>query len=69
MEQFLSPQEQRPLERKAAALAEIIRRAFEPPEDPDIKTLCAIAPRAVELFDLMRTGRPPDPTAAVREEP
>ncbi len=69
MEQFLPPQDQLPLERKAAALAEIIRRAFEPPEEPDLETLRAIAPRAVELFDLMRTGRRPDPTADVREEP
>ncbi len=68
MEQFLPPEEQLPLERKAAALAEIIRRAFEPPEDPDIETLRAIAPRAIGLFDLMRTGRPADPTASVREE-
>ncbi|MGH3696146.1 MAG: hypothetical protein ACRDRX_19495 [Pseudonocardiaceae bacterium] len=69
MEQFLPSQEQLPLERKAAALAEIIRRTFEPPEDPDIETLRVIAPRAVELFDVMRTGRPPDPTTVVREEP
>ena len=55
MEQFLAPDEQMPLERKAAALAEVVRRAFEPPEDPDGETLRAVAPRAVELFDLMRT--------------
>jgi AcrR family transcriptional regulator len=70
MEQFLPPDPQLPLERKAAALAEIIRRAFEPSEDPDIETLCAIAPRAVELFDLMRTGGLPEasgPTDSVRE--
>jgi AcrR family transcriptional regulator len=72
MEQFLPPDPQLPLEHKAAALAEIIRRAFEPPEDPDLDTLCAIAPRAVELFNLMRTGGPPeksDATDSVRESP
>jgi AcrR family transcriptional regulator len=72
MEQFLPPNPQLPLERKAVALAEIIRRTFEPPEDPDITTLCAIAPRAVELFDLMRTGGLPEasgPTDSVREQP
>jgi AcrR family transcriptional regulator len=70
MEQFLPPDSQLPLDRKAAALAEIIRRSFEPPEEPDIETLRAIAPRAVELFDLMRTGRPPEasgPTDSARE--
>jgi AcrR family transcriptional regulator len=58
MEQFLPPDPQLPLEHKAAALAEIIRRGFEPPVDPDIETLRAIAPRAVELFNLMRTPTP-----------
>lgn len=70
MEQFLPPDPMLPLVRKAAALAEIIRRAFEPPEDPDIETMRAIAPRVVELFDLMRTPTPSegtDPTPSARE--
>jgi len=42
------------LEHKAAALAEVIRLALEPPGEPDPNTLCAIAPRAIDLFDRMR---------------
>lgn len=68
MEPFLPPQAQLPLEGKAAALAEIIRLAFEPPGEPDPKALHAVAPRVIELFDLMRTGGQPDPTTSVREQ-
>ncbi|MGH4008976.1 MAG: hypothetical protein ACRDTH_12610 [Pseudonocardiaceae bacterium] len=50
------------LEHKAAALAEVIRLALEPPGEPDPGTLCAIAPRAIDLFDRMRAEC--DPGAA-----
>lgn len=69
MEPFLPPQGQFPLERKAAVLAEIIRLAFEPPGEPDPTALHAVAPRVIELFDLMRTGGQPDPTTSVQEQP
>jgi AcrR family transcriptional regulator len=60
LEQFQSPQGQLPVERKAAVLAEIIRLAFQPPGDPDPAALRAVAPRAIELFDLMLAQCLPD---------
>jgi AcrR family transcriptional regulator len=69
MEPFLPLQVQLPLDRKATALAEIIRLAFEPPGDPDAEVLRAIAPRAIELYDLMRAGGQPDSTNSVGEQP
>jgi AcrR family transcriptional regulator len=50
------------LEHKAAALAEVIRLALEPPGEPDPGTLCVIAPRVIDLFDRMRAEC--DPGAA-----
>ncbi len=60
------------LEHKAAALAEVIRLAFEPPGEPDPGTLCAIAPRAIELFDRMRAECDPGaatPPLELQEQP
>ncbi|HEX2288642.1 MAG TPA: helix-turn-helix domain-containing protein [Pseudonocardiaceae bacterium] len=59
-EQFLPEQLQEiSLEHKAAALAEVIRLALEPPGEPDPDTLRSIAPRAIELFDRMCVERDP----------
>lgn len=59
-EQFLPGQLQEiPLEHKAAALAEVIRLALEPPGEPDPDALRRIAPRAIELFDRMCVERDP----------
>jgi AcrR family transcriptional regulator len=68
MEPFLAPDAQPPLERKAAILAEVIRLAFALPGDPDPKALDAVAPRAIELFDLMHTRCQPDPATSVQEQ-
>jgi len=37
-----------------------VRRAFEPPGDPDPLALSAVAPRAIELFDEMRAQCEPE---------
>ncbi|MGH3782000.1 MAG: hypothetical protein ACRDRO_15620 [Pseudonocardiaceae bacterium] len=62
-EQFL-PEHLReiPLECKAAALADAIRLALEPPGEPDPATLVAIVPQVIEFFDRIRAQW--DPTAA-----
>ncbi|MGH3812109.1 MAG: TetR/AcrR family transcriptional regulator [Pseudonocardiaceae bacterium] len=72
-EQFL-PEHLRELslEHKAAALAEVIRLALEPPGEPDPGTLRAIAPRAIDLFDRMRAGCDPGaatPLPELQEQP
>jgi hypothetical protein len=69
VELFLSAQAPLPLEHKTAVLAEIIRRAVEPPGEPDPQALRALAPRVIELFELMRTGGQPYPTTSVWEQP
>lgn len=71
-EQFLPPEGQLPLERKAAAFAEVIRLAFEPAGDPDAAALRDVAPRAVEIFELMDAQCRPDashPITAAQEQP
>lgn len=60
------------LEHKAAALAEVIRLALEPPGEPDPGTLSAIAPRAIDLFDRMRAACDPGaatPASELQEQP
>lgn len=72
-EQFLPEQlREMSLEHKAAALAEVIRLAVEPPGEPDPGTLCAIAPRAIDLFDRMRAECDPGaatPPSELQEQP
>lgn len=53
-DQFVAEELQLPLEVKADVLAEVVRRTFEPPGEPDPRALRAVAPRAIELFDAMR---------------
>lgn len=67
-EQFLPEQlREMSLEHKAAALAEVIRLAFEPPGEPDPGTLRAVAPRAIELYERMRAECDPGATTAPPE--
>ncbi|MGH8932644.1 MAG: hypothetical protein ACRDZO_18965 [Egibacteraceae bacterium] len=52
-DQFVSEELQLPLEVKAGCLAEVVRRTFEPPGEPDPRALRAVAPQAIVLFDEM----------------
>jgi hypothetical protein len=72
-EQFLPGHlQEMPLERKAAALADAIRLALEPPGEPDPATLGVIAPRAIEFFDRIRAHWEPttaSPPQQLKEQP
>ncbi|MGH8929695.1 MAG: TetR/AcrR family transcriptional regulator [Egibacteraceae bacterium] len=59
-DQFLPDEGQLPIEVKADLLAEVVRRTFEPPGDPDPRALSAVAPRAIELFDQIRAQCEPE---------
>lgn len=70
-DQYLPEELQLPIEVRADLLAEVVRRTFEPPGDPEPRALSAVAPRAIELFDQMRAQCEPEawkPTKRTREE-
>ncbi|WP_437581563.1 TetR/AcrR family transcriptional regulator [Sorangium sp. So ce887] len=54
LDPLLPAEERQPIEERAEMVAAMVRRAFEPPDPPDLDVLRALAPGIIDRFEQLR---------------